>query len=169
MNIASGHSKGHQNSSGKVFQTGEFYSTFDHNPDPEKQDFIKLVYTQLSKLIELLGKDPAPPGEAADTEVRRVAKIHKGQTLSKTWSLGQGNTAPRSHTTCFCCLTSTPEHALCCGHLICRPCLENYSYLSDDKFYRCLKVCPLCGEKGGRGEIVVRPRTAGLRVLSLDG
>lgn len=170
MNVPSGHSKGHQNSAGKIFQTGEFYSSFGLDPETEKQYFLGLICSRLDKLIQSLAKPLIRP--EPDAEEKTVARIHMTESLGKIWGVNynwERQPPVISHTTCFCCLMSVPEHTLYCGHIICQRCLENYSKLSDDGFYFCLKVCPLCNDTRHPWESKVKPLTAGLRVLSLDG
>lgn len=172
VNVASGHTKGHQKHTGRVFAAGEFQSSFNLNPESERENFLSSVLSELDKLIQKLRQMQDVDERPADEE-QAAAEIHMLHTLAPSaeiWRSELNGTRPAmSHTTCFCCLASSPEHTLYCGHIICRRCLENYSTLSDDGFYRCLNVCPLCNKQIYEWKIKAEQPTAGLRVLSLDG
>lgn len=121
----------------------------------------------LQKTLDLDGTDGYQDEEEA------AAMTHLTHTLAPLSKIGtfdlDKTKPPMSHTMCFCCLTSCPQHTLYCGHIICQRCLEDYSFLSEDGFYRCLKSCPLCHKASVLWKTKVRPPTAGLRILSLDG
>ena len=71
---------------------------------------------------------------------------------------------------CVTCLMKPPQHPMSCGHAVCddcvprfgrRRCTQEYSYL--------LTICPLCGARVTDQHIVLKPPTAGLRILNIDG
>ena len=75
----------------------------------------------------------------------------------------------RSNTTCLACLRRSPEHVLRCGHSMCSTCVEIFgegSYDAEREYI--VKRCLLCG---GAELLTVRlkPPTAAMRVLSVDG
>ena len=74
----------------------------------------------------------------------------------------------KSNQTCFYCLRRPPENTLSCGHAICDVCVRNMGdeTSSFDGQYR-IDACLLC--RAGKLMIGLRPLTAGLRVLSIDG
>jgi len=75
----------------------------------------------------------------------------------------------KPHQVCLACMHAVPEHKLPCGHLICERC---FTYLgscshADPHLYK-LNCCPFCFQSF-EANMRVRPATAGLRVLSIDG
>ena len=74
----------------------------------------------------------------------------------------------KSNETCFCCLSRMPEITLSCGHAICEVCVRNIGDETSafDSQYR-VDACMLCGT--GKLLVGLRPLTAGLRLLSIDG
>ena len=75
----------------------------------------------------------------------------------------------KPHQICLACMQTVPEHKLPCGHLICERC---FTYLgsssSTDPYLFKLNSCPFCCQSC-EANIRVKPATAGLRVLSIDG
>lgn len=178
VNVASGHTKGHQNLNGAVFAVGSFESSFEVNPEEQNKDFLATIVFELDKHIRLLRQEFNETNGNEETqwdEEQAAAKIHRIHALAplaEVWSTdrnGKKSQPLMSHTTCFCCLMYSPEHKLYCGHIICQRCLENYSTLPGDRFYRRLEFCPLCNKPAFLWKIKEKPPTAGLRVLSLDG
>ena len=79
----------------------------------------------------------------------------------------------KSNKTCFTCLQSVPDHALPCGHVYCESCVKDFGLLYDSQRY-CVEMthCVLCGaEWPTRPPQVIRlkPKCAGVRILTLDG
>lgn len=74
----------------------------------------------------------------------------------------------KSNKTCFCCLRRAPENVLSCEHALCDVCVRNIGEetLMLDEQYE-IGACPFCRE--GRLLTGLKPLTAGLRVLSIDG
>jgi hypothetical protein len=74
----------------------------------------------------------------------------------------------RSNQTCYYCLRRTSEHPLSCEHAICDVCVRNIGYETStfDCQYR-IDACLLCST--GKLLVGLRPFTAGLRILSIDG
>lgn len=75
----------------------------------------------------------------------------------------------KSNTTCLCCLTQLPEHELPCGHSLCDQCLLIFAdELESAEYHFSLNSCLLCqAQIGFRARL--KPPTAGVRVLSIDG
>lgn len=174
MNVSSGHEKGHQRPDGKLFMVGKFVSAFHSHKEQETNDFLKDIQAHLKKLAELKSQQDLVGYEA---EEREVSKLHLRHTLSKYtrfWGSRPHNQQPlTSHTTCFSCLMFVPIHTLCCGHVICERCVLSYSLKSQHDNLRRVAVCPLCCNISdpwlSPWEITIKPPTAGLRILSLDG
>lgn len=74
-----------------------------------------------------------------------------------------------SNKTCFACLARAPEHSLPCGHSLCDPCtVMRGSSSSKNPWTFVIEVCPLC--KSNKSTIIkLKPPTAGVRILSIDG
>ena len=70
---------------------------------------------------------------------------------------------------CLLCLAKSPEHSLTCGHTICDDCLRLFATAVPQlEHHYVLQYCNLCEAKGyiyAR----LRPPTAGIRMLTVDG
>lgn len=175
-NVATGHSKGHQLEDGKVFAVGDFWSVYMKNEKMEKDKFVNTISTELDRLLKEFST-----GQGIST----VALYHRNNVLTKYFGYwnwrGKSNSQSEdlgpltAHTTCFSCLSGTPVHALHCGHILCERCVENFSEGPCPAVspWREIKICPLCSNINAPWEVPwkykVRPRYAGLRILSLDG
>jgi hypothetical protein len=79
----------------------------------------------------------------------------------------------KSNKTCFSCLQSVPDHVMPCGHVYCEECVKEIGRPSSD--YESTIVvsdCALCHEtfRDGYLQLVrLRPRCAGVKILTLDG
>ncbi|KAK7928494.1 hypothetical protein PG985_005492 [Apiospora marii] len=74
-----------------------------------------------------------------------------------------------SDVTCFSCVRRPPQFSLPCGHMICENCVRVFGQDTKSPWGFCLKACILCGKSVGDIEIGMRPDTASVRVLSIDG
>ena len=74
----------------------------------------------------------------------------------------------QSNGTCLYCLQKKPEYVLTCGHAVCETCIQTFGRVETaaEYIYR-LDSCLLC--HSGSIRVTLRPPTAGLRVLSIDG
>jgi len=80
--------------------------------------------------------------------------------------------AMKSSKTCLGCIQSVPDHALRCEHSFCPLCIQELGTPSDS--FECafhIDCCPLCdpSEHGNPHLVQLKPRCAGVRILSLDG
>lgn len=70
---------------------------------------------------------------------------------------------------CVFCLTGPPQHILECGHSLCDACVPRFAV---SRRYRrssfMVKGCMMCGTPS-QLEVQLKPATAGIRVLSIDG
>jgi hypothetical protein len=75
----------------------------------------------------------------------------------------------RSSTKCLSCLGAPPEHPLTCGHMLCDQCIEIFGegVIGGEHQYL-VQYCPICSQSNSN-EARLKPRTAGPRILSLDG
>jgi len=75
----------------------------------------------------------------------------------------------KSFECCVFCLTGPPRHVLDCGHSLCDGCVrrfgEAHRYKSSTFF---IDTCTMCGASS-RLDIQLKPATAGIRILSIDG
>ncbi|KAL6150048.1 hypothetical protein ACJBU6_11562 [Exserohilum turcicum] len=70
---------------------------------------------------------------------------------------------------CLACMQAEPEHKLICGHLICEKCFTCIGSCTEtDPYLYKLDDCPFCSQTC-KASVRVKPATAGLRVLSIDG
>ena len=77
---------------------------------------------------------------------------------------------PSSEETCFGCLRRRPQYRLPCGHWTCQTCIRIfYNPNQDDPWLYQVDVCILCGFVIEDVRIRVKPDTATVRVLSIDG
>ena len=101
-----------------------------------------------------------------------VAKFRR-QVLASTrlqysgfWKTAKSNKA------CFACLQSVPDHALPCGHVFCEQCVEDFGRRSEDE-RNCVEMtqCVLCLSEWltPPQRVRLKPKFAGVRVLTLDG
>jgi hypothetical protein len=75
-----------------------------------------------------------------------------------------------NHLTCLCCLSRNPERGLPCGHTLCEKCIEIFGRKVDHyQNIFLLSACPLCGMDAGGFIANMKPPTAGVRLLSVDG
>lgn len=169
VNVSSGHSKGHQTSDGKIFATGDFVTSISRAE--LQRDFESRVFVCLQKLHQDL-QDRTVKGE---NDMAVAKEIHQEQTLRPFWGGLNDDGVVRhfhSHTACFCCLFDVPEHALPCGHTICTKCASMYGEYDGPQMSLRIQSCPLC--TGGPKQnhpwtIHLKPKTAGVRILTLDG
>jgi hypothetical protein len=83
----------------------------------------------------------------------------------------------KSNKTCFACLQFVPDHVLLCGHSLCEECMKDFGDGSDQQSkYRhrvSISHCMLCRHTIPDGDpyhvAKLKPRCAGLRLLTLDG
>lgn len=176
VNIKSTHSaKGHQNRNGNIFFANgsrfrlAFKSSFESDTDKKQANevFSDSVYNALRRRIRKYKKATDKNEPNKHDMKRAAAEIHMS-TFERFRKRGVMKDLV-SHKTCFCCLASSPAHKLFCGHIICQLCLDDYSEEGENFFCRILKICPLCGCEGLELRFEMKPPTAGLRILCLDG
>ncbi|KAK8121780.1 hypothetical protein PG984_010450 [Apiospora sp. TS-2023a] len=173
VNVRFGHTaKGHQSADGKVFATGEYQSKFSF--ENNAHEFRQKVYSCLTQLLQQLTTDH----RLGTSEERAALSIHQTMVMRSFFrrathnsSSSRTHAALTSHTACFCCLFGQAEHCLPCGHVLCTQCLQGYGEQRNVHGYR-IFGCPMEEIDGGREEaciIYVKPASAGVRILTLDG
>lgn len=97
---------------------------------------------------------------------RTSAQLHR-ETLANHRQVWRGL---RSEITCFSCLARGPEKGLPCGHAVCEICIQvfGHSALMEPHTF-VIDRCPLCGTGFSDFKAQIKPPTAGIRVLSIDG
>ncbi|KAN0072294.1 hypothetical protein V8E54_009223 [Elaphomyces granulatus] len=79
----------------------------------------------------------------------------------------------KSNKTCFTCLQSVPDHVLSCGHGYCPNCVKEFGQKSNYYEYGLvMDHCVLCQTEWRdehRQLIRLKPKCAGVRILTLDG
>ena len=128
------------------------YETTSHNV-PTSEERTLSIRTHLTDLFA----DMQSSGRSA-------AEVHR--TTLRALSLPWANL--RSNRTCLCCLRRRPESPLSCGHSICEFCIQTFGKPQTDVDYRyVVDNCPMCA--AGTMSVVLKPPTAGIRILSIDG
>lgn len=106
-------------------------------------------------------------GAATTTPAKRLTSRREcgHSTYSPMWK------NIKSNKTCLSCLQAVPDHVLTCGHSYCPRCVQELGEVSQSSECAWTMKCRLCWEvKGSNLHIVqLRPRCAGVRVLTLDG
>jgi hypothetical protein len=72
----------------------------------------------------------------------------------------------RTNTTCLFCLTRSPERHFSCGHSICDVCVRRFGKEVAGRRDRYAVLCTF-----DNGELItdLKPKTAGIRIMSIDG
>ncbi|KXX79898.1 Calcium-independent phospholipase A2-gamma [Madurella mycetomatis] len=176
VNTKSGHAQGHQDQTGACLSLGFFISSsFD------SQSFLAIVEKSIGELMNKI--DSAPSLSRLDWQ-RRAAEAHR-ENLKKLRELNgfpwkkssyTQNDFGRDASVCYACFFGRPEYRLPCGHAICVTCLEDFDsdQIMDKKLYPGVFThsrCIICDATGAAWpyRTHVKPRLAGVRVLSLDG
>lgn len=167
VNVRSGHgSKGHQNKDGKVIAVGSYQSRF--TAESYQETFQYLVFEALEKLlaklrVRIMADSSVPEEKVAAQLHRESVMLHFYKHIDDV-----RNKSLVSHSTCFSCLMSPPQHALPCGHILCTPCLSAYGTQERDAIE--ISSCPMHLDTTFRSwKIFLKPEAAGVRILTLDG
>jgi hypothetical protein len=159
------HTKGHQDSRGRILAAGPYTSNFTY--ELYRYEWREILQKDIALLQKELKDDMAvykTPDEDAILELHSDYMTHFYKTTKQTELF-------RSHDACVCCFTQISQHALPCGHVLCTPCVKGYGSCGD-KFVFTLDCCPLHPRKTRwPNPFVIRfkPEFAGVRVLCLDG
>jgi len=172
VNVRSGHgSKGHQLKDGKVLAVGGYISTSSF--ESLHVEFRHNVYLNLQQLLTKLNNRLV----AGQREDQAAAQLHKNDVMAHLYrhvihleDIKRPIEAYNSHTACFCCLLEPPEHVLPCGHVLCNPCVFSYGQMKGNIVE--VPCCPI--EATERSfyppfKVHIKPKSAGIRMLTLDG
>ena len=70
---------------------------------------------------------------------------------------------------CVSCLTGPPQHVLMCGHTLCDLCVHRFgSAVTGEESRYLLETCAVCEEHANL-TVYLKPATAGVRMLNIDG
>ena len=170
VNVRSGHSKGHQLKDGQVLAFGDYDSRFSFEESHDA--FQSNVYFHLRDLHGMLQERLYQKGQqeiAAAAEIHRdVVMAHFYRHVTRGWKKSFS-----SQNACYCCLFEPPEHVLPCGHILCTSCVRIYGRPAGNTEVE-IHECPIESRNSSRYQswkhrIHIKPRTAGIRVLTLDG
>lgn len=166
--MKSGHTKGHQLKSGKVY-SGSYLSSF--SPVSYREVFRANVFYAFQEQLKVLQEDERRLRHDGPPEERVAALIHKQMIFYIIKRLRGQNDCLFSNTSCLVCLMNTPEYRLPCGHILCSPCLHAYGDSKSDILIE-IESCPLPHSRvkwNKSWPVSVKPAHAGVRVLCLDG
>ena len=158
---------------------------------PPKETFETLFVRSLNACFECyLGLDTSSPLAGPDRVLRDQMVSYVARSFIRGWdamradglsaaglyktTLESASIRPYSsvnHSNVFCayCLTCRPEHVFKCRHAVCDRCVERFGARRTSEEYTYEFTDCFCG--GNRADLLVRlkPPTAGLRVIGLDG
>jgi hypothetical protein len=167
VNTSRGHAKGHQDFNGRVLGAGPYTSSFTEKSfQGEWQSILNDNLDDIRRQMESL--TCIDDGASVEEEVA-AETIHLRRMNEFYASLGDLS-ACMNHSACFCCLRELPEHPLPCGHVLCTSCVISFGRRKN-RMALAMGFCPLHSEQKWphEWEIAVKPRYAGIRVLTLDG
>ena len=139
---------------------GEFHDEFNSLRD-NIVDSIENAFRKAFVDISPQGRTALPTPAEASRQRERVLGEY-----SLIWR------TIKSNKTCFACLYQVPDHVLRCGHSYCDKCVSEYGSKSNFfeygfKMYRCV-LCQISWQEE-YPTIRLKPKCAGVRVLTLDG
>lgn len=168
VNLKSGHVKGHQNSKGKIIDTGPYQSNF--SPGRFASTWTAKIKQELGDLEKRFHEKRTRSLALKNDEVDDAFDIHRSQ-VEEFYSRVLGG-INLTNATCLSCLMHAPEYPLKCGHALCADCARSYDTAREDGVLR-IEGCPFhargCKERKETSWIKTKPMLAGVRILTLDG
>jgi hypothetical protein len=166
VNVQEGHTKGHQNEKGSILGTGQYMASFTWNSFEE--EWLKLLQDKVQNVQDNINAKWLQNRRLTASTI--TSQVHL-QNMQDFYRRLGGAQSFNSHSTCFCCLREMPEHPLPCGHVLCRACVTDYGSTANSSSLIELDACPLHPGASFRSpwKIKVKPDSAGIRILSLDG
>lgn len=170
MNVRSGHSaKGHQLQNGKTFGSSQYVAYWSRfSAEAYGNIWKSSIHQYLEVLIQTL-KEASSDMEAEEVT---ASKIHQECILTPLFRHNGSSESYVSHSTCFSCLMAPAEHSIPCGHIFCTPCMKVYGTMRG-KSRVDLMQCPLWHSEKKQWNppwpINLKPASAGIRILTLDG
>ncbi|KAH0556157.1 hypothetical protein GP486_005910, partial [Trichoglossum hirsutum] len=157
-----GHDDGHRFTNGG-FKKGHFEPQDIENRVSELRDQIQKQF--LSQYHLLCHSDEQMKKPSAEEIIE-----HRRDALADTANTGLWRKL-HSYKTCFTCLRTVPDHCLPCGHALCEFCVMDFGNASPEQESAILlERCILCSDTWNAPQLIkLKPRCAGVRVLTLDG
>lgn len=159
-------SKGHQNESGAIIDVGSYQSNFSF--ERYNATWIQNLRNHIKELQDKYVHRAESDRSMPEKDI--ALGIHKGAISSFYLSLGSARRFTH-HGTCLCCLMGFPQYSLPCGHVICLQCVKLYGQ-DHEGGYLTFESCPLHPDdviSSIPWPICLKPESAGVRILSLDG
>ena len=145
---------------------GNYQSSFDmHSFEGE---FRAKVYDYLSMLLIRLRQ---ACDDNDDPEALIAANIHMVAVMGPFYRHVSHPDLFVSHSTCYACLMAPPEHPLPCGHVFCTPCLRAFGNARGKSLIE-MEACPMHIQDtiwNPPWPVTLKPASAGIRILTLDG
>ncbi|KAI9761709.1 MAG: hypothetical protein M1840_001713 [Geoglossum simile] len=117
--------------------------------------FVKMIEVELAKRVMLFAQDRG----TTSAQIHEVLK-----SFRNCWPI------IRNSATCLVCLQRKPEYGPPCRHSVCENCVRIFGSRNDEYAWSFqVYSCFLCGFKTPGLIVKVKPPTAGVRVLSIDG
>jgi hypothetical protein len=133
----------------------------------DKRDWISEIRQRFVESYEAIFiSRNTNPDEDSTPDKRLASRRECGHnTYSPMWK------HIKSNKTCLSCLQAVPDHVLSCGHSYCPRCVQELGDVSQSSECAWTMKCRLCWEARGNNLHIVqlRPRCAGVRILTLDG
>jgi hypothetical protein len=163
VNTHIAHGKGHQDVSGKVVPKGLYVSSF--SPEKYARSWMESLDIHLRVLERQLDEQEK---KTLGPDCQKLhARQHKDVLVSFYKKVG-GASNYTHHATCLCCLMRPPEFPLACGHVLCSECAKVFGRLESNNIV--MTSCPLHETRWAQEwKIRLKPKFAGVRILSLDG
>ncbi|KAK4198920.1 putative lysophospholipase-like protein [Triangularia verruculosa] len=179
VNVVKGHGKGHQDMRANILSRGKYQATPGFSFEEYCDVFRDRTYFILENLMLDLARYRNKRENFHVSEAQAAAKIHRDTILTTFFQRvdhpdkrGEGAGPLTSHTVCFCCFLKPAEHPLPCGHMLCEQCIFAYGEVDSNTATVTLHQCPIEGAEETWSQphtIRVKPQSAGIRVMSLDG
>ena len=168
VNTQEGHARGHQDERARSIGIGDYQSDFDsdtyrHVWHDNLRDSLIRIQKMMKRIsaVSIWNRQSDEAVKAAEQHLRTMNEFYQ--------NLG-GAARFRSHASCLSCLGDMPGHPLPCGHVICSSCVRMFGE-AQSKTAFLLNRCPLHNNENLKRstQISLKPASAGVRVLSLDG
>jgi hypothetical protein len=170
VNTRGSHTKGHQDSKGKILALGPYSSEFTFETYRDEWELIlhediKTVTEEFKCELRYI------EGEGEGTDDDTIAMDLHSERLERFYAETKQISEFRSHESCICCFIHVPEHVLPCGHVLCTSCVRAWAFNKEELAIQ-LDCCPLHPDQTAWNPYFIirfKPSLAGVRVLSLDG
>lgn len=162
------HVKGHQDDQG-IFGSGNYVSEINHDFANQWKRALRDAIGRLQESLDYQVERGSVFEHAEKVCEKHVARqIHLDSLRAFFRTYGPADQI-RCHTTCLCCVMSTPEIHLRCGHVLCRSCVSEFGEVRKNEIV--LHGCPLhrTAHTHTPDVIAVKPPYAGVRLLILEG